>query len=428
MNKERQNTGTHKPEGFKDTPIGKLPADWEVARLDEIAVPLTETAGQNKYETVSISAGVGFVNQAEKFGKELSGKQYEKYTVLHKGDFSYNKGNSNRYPQGCIYRLNDRESAAVPNVFESFRIVKGCPEYYEQLFISGFLNHQLYKKINHGVRDDGLLNLTSKDFYNCIVPFPPIHQQKKIVEILSICDKLIQQYRKKTKYYIDLKKACLNKIFPKEDCSIPEVRFPGFSGMWEQRKVGEVSKRVIVGLATSVTQYYRTEGIPMLRNLNIKDNYLDDTDILFLERSYAESQVSKKIHTGDVLTVHTGYIGTSCVVPEKYDKCLTFTTLITTTDTSILQGEFLAQYLNSEIGMSAVQAVTTQGGRQNLNTYDFVKVEIQYPSLAEQNAICKMLRSIDDLITFHQRESKLLQKKKEALMISLLTGIMRSNI
>ena len=206
------------------------------------------------------------------------------------------------------------------------------------------------------------------------------------------------------------------------------MRFPGFSGMWEQRKVGEVSKRVIVGLATSVTQYYRTEGIPMLRNLNIKDNYLDDTDILFLERSYAESQVSKKIHTGDVLTVHTGYIGTSCVVPEKYDKCLTFTTLITTTDTSILQGEFLAQYLNSEIGMSAVQAVTTQGGRQNLNTYDFIKVEIQYPSLAEQNAICKMLRSIDDLITFHQRESKLLQKKKEALMISLLTGIMRSNI
>ena len=97
---------------------------------------------------------------------------------------------------------------------------------------------------------------------------------------------------------------------------------------WEQRKVGEVSKRVIVGLATSVTPYYREEGVPILRNLNIKENYLDDTDILFLDRPYAESQVSKQIHAGDVLTVHTGYIGISCVVPEKYDNCLTFTTLI----------------------------------------------------------------------------------------------------
>ena len=185
---------------------------------------------------------------------------------------------------------------------------------------------------------------------------------------------------------------------------------------WEQRKVGEVSKRVIVGLATSVTPYYRAEGIPIFRNLNIKENHLDDTDILFLERSYAEGQVSKQIHTGDVLTVHTGYIGTSCVVPGKYDNCLTFTTLITTTDASALQGEFLAQYLNSEIGMSAVQAVTTQGGRQNLNTNDFVKVEIRYPSVVEQSRICKMLRDIDNLITLHQRKyDKLVNVKKSML-------------
>ena len=185
---------------------------------------------------------------------------------------------------------------------------------------------------------------------------------------------------------------------------VPAIRFQGFADPWEQRKLGELSKRVIVGLATSVTPYYREEGVPILRNLNIKENYLDDTDILFLDRPYAESQISKQIHTRDVLTVHTGYIGTSCIVPEKYDKCLTFTTLITTTDDAVLEGAFLAQYLNSEIGMSAVQAVTTQGGRQNLNTNDFVKVEIRYPSLAEQHKICSLLSSIDNLITLHQRE------------------------
>ena len=103
------------------------------------------------------------------------------------------------------------------------------------------------------------------------------------------------------------------------------------------------------------------------------------------------------------MTVHTGYIGISCVVPQKYDKCLTFTTLITTTNAAVLEGAFLAQYLNAEIGMSAVQAVTTQGGRQNLNTNDFVKVEIRYPSLAEQRKICAVLSRIDKLITLHRR-------------------------
>lgn len=196
----------------------------------------------------------------------------------------------------------------------------------------------------------------------------------------------------------------------------PRIRFKGFTDDWKQRKLETLSQRVIVGLATSVTQYYRDAGVPIFRNLNIKENRLDDEDILYLDEDYAKSQISKQIHTGDVLTVHTGYIGTSCVVPEKYDNCLTFTTLVTTTDTSKLKGEFLAQYLNSESGMSAVQTVTTQGGRQNLNTNDFVKVEIPYPSIPEQQKICEALRNLDNLITLHQRKYEKLQIIKKSML------------
>ena len=161
-----------------------LPSEWNTCPLSSIVEEISETVGTRKIETISISAGIGFVNQAEKFGRELSGKQYEKYIVLHKGDFSYNKGNSNIYPQGCIYRLNNRTEAAVPNVFESFRVSVGNPDYYEQLFLSGFLNRQLYSKINRGVRDNGLLNLKGKDFYSCEVPYPPLAEQERIAEIL----------------------------------------------------------------------------------------------------------------------------------------------------------------------------------------------------------------------------------------------------
>ena len=241
-------------------------------------------------------------------------------------------------------------------------------------------------------------------------------EQTQIGSYFERLDHLITLHQRKYDKLVAIKRSMLEKMFPREGSRFPEIRFAGFTDPWEQRKLGEVSKRVIVGLATSVTPYYREKGAPILRNLNIKENYLDDTDILFLDRTYAESQISKQIHAGDVLTVHTGYIGTSCVVPEKYDKCLTFTTLITTTDESVLKGAFLSQYLNSEIGMSAVQAVTTQGGRQNLNTNDFVKVEIRYPSLAEQNKICTVLSSIDNLITLHQRKLEKLQAIKRSML------------
>ena len=64
---------------------------------------------------------------------------------------------------------------------------------------------------------------------------------------------------------------------------------------WEQRNLIELANRVIVGLATSVTPYYRETGVPLLRNMNLKKNYLDDSDLLFLDESYANSNESKKI-------------------------------------------------------------------------------------------------------------------------------------
>lgn len=170
---------------------------WQNKALKEIATPITEQAGSKQYEVLSISASKGFVNQTQKFGKDISGTQYAKYTVIRKGHFSYNKGNSKKYPHGCIYLLEDREIAAVPNVFISFDLGKECNKtYYKYLFESGYLNQQLSCIINSGVRNDGLLNLNESDFYECTVPQPPYEEQSAIAKILSTSDKeisLLQQ-------------------------------------------------------------------------------------------------------------------------------------------------------------------------------------------------------------------------------------------
>ena len=94
--------------------------EWEPVSLEEASVPVTERVGKRKLTPVSISAGIGFVPQAEKFGRDISGKQYQLYTVVRDGDFVFNKGNSLKFPQGCVYLLDGWGQVAAPNVFICF--------------------------------------------------------------------------------------------------------------------------------------------------------------------------------------------------------------------------------------------------------------------------------------------------------------------
>lgn len=296
-----------------------LPSEWNTCPLSSIVEEISETVGTRKIETISISAGIGFVNQAEKFGRELSGKQYEKYIVLHKGDFSYNKGNSNIYPQGCIYRLNNRTEAAVPNVFESFRVSVGNPDYYEQLFLSGFLNRQLYSKINRGVRDNGLLNLKGKDFYSCEVPYPPLAEQERITEILTQCDHVIELKEQKLDELKQLKKEFLRKMFPAKGCDTPEIRFPGFTGAWEQRKLGEVTA---VYDGVHQTPDYTDSGVMFLSVENINtlrsEKYISEDAFQRDYKVYPQK--------GDILMTRIGNVGTPNVL-ETTEKVAFYVSL-----------------------------------------------------------------------------------------------------
>ena len=413
------------PNGYKFTDVGILPDNWGCARLSDISEQITQTAGTEKYETVSISAGIGFVNQAKKFGKELSGKQYAKYSVLHKGDFSYNKGNSKKYPQGCVYRLKDRETAAVPNVFESFRITTGCAEYYDQLFVSGYLNHQLYRLINHGVRDDGLLNLTHKDFYSCLLPVPPIEEQKRIAKILSAQDKVIECYEKKIEQLKRMKKYYLQNMFPKHGESVPKIRFKGFTDPWEQRKLGDMMN------VTSVKRIHQSDwtssGIRFLRARDIvaAANGEEPSDLLYISKEKYEeySALSGKVAIDDLLVTGVGTIGIPYLISNSEPLYFKDGNIIWFQNSGKINGKFfyysftgeqIQSFIKDSAGIGTVGTYTIESGK---------KTPIFLPGLEEQRKLGLFFTDLDNLITLQQR--KLEEEKKKALQQLLLTGIMR---
>ena len=405
------------PEGYRATEAGILPVDWQVKRLSEIATELTERAGQDMYETVSISAGIGFVNQAEKFGKELSGKQYEKYIVLHKGDFSYNKGNSKTSPQGCIYRLNDRESAAVPNVFESFRIKEQDTDYYEQLFLSGFLNRQLYSRINRGVRDDGLLNLTGKDFYSCTVPVPPVDEQKKIAEVLLCCDRVINLKQQLIVELQRLKSGFLQAMFPAKGHSEPDIRFPEFSDAWEQRKLSELCEKFTDGDWIEAKDQ-SDSGVRLIQTGNIGvTEYLDKpSNKKWVSEKTFERLRCEEVLPGDILISRLPEpAGRACIMPYLGTKMITAVDCTIVRTSEKYSSKYLVQFLSTQDYFNEVNTALAGGTRQRISRSNLALFGVPMPpSFEEQQAIGDFFSQFDNLITFHQRELEETKKKKKS--------------
>jgi len=173
-------------------PEFKNTAEWQSPTLGEVSEPVEERVGERKLTPVSISAGIGFVPQAEKFGRDISGSQYKLYTVVRDGDFVYNKGNSLKFPQGCVYDLQGWGEVAAPNVFICFRLKNGYENgFYRQCFERNVHGIQLRKHITSGARSNGLLNISKEAFYGVAIPVPSHAEQQKIADCLSSLDDLI---------------------------------------------------------------------------------------------------------------------------------------------------------------------------------------------------------------------------------------------
>jgi type I restriction enzyme S subunit len=137
---------------------GVFPDGWNLKPLSAIATRVRRQNDGGDHPVMTISAKSGFLMQSDKFARDMAGSSIDRYTLLHEGEFAYNKGNSLAAKYGCIYQL-DRPTAVVPFVYFCFALKSGLDaNFYSHLFAAGALNHQLSRLINSGVRNDGLLN------------------------------------------------------------------------------------------------------------------------------------------------------------------------------------------------------------------------------------------------------------------------------
>lgn len=385
---------------------------WKKYKLRELADRITKKVGNNKLVTLSISAGTGFVSQAEKFSRDISGKQYCNYIYLKKGEFSYNKGNSKTFPQGCIYELKEYEEAAVPNAFISFRFKENLvPSFYQGYFDSNFHGKQLVRFITSGARSDGLLNISPTDFFSIVLPTPvKKEEQQKIADCLSSIDELIDAESRKLKALEKYKKGLMQKLFPAEGKTLPEWRFPEFSNGdgWTKASLSKIcimqAGKFIKASEISNEQknnMYPCYGGNGLRGYTLTHNCSGDYPLIGRQGALCGNVT---FATGDFYATEHAIVVTA---NQKIDEKWLY---------------YLLDYLQ-------LNQYATGQAQPGLSVQTLEKVTAFYPrDVEEQKKISNCLSEVDTMITEQSNKIEHLKAHKKGLMQGLFPSLKEADV
>ena len=259
------------------------------------------------------------------------------------------------------------------------------------------------KKIN--LKEIGQINLQ----------LPNIKEQEKIGIIFRQLDNLIILHQRKLEHVKKLKAGLLQKMFPKDGESIPEVRFPGFTDPWEQRKLGE--------LVEPVTR--KNKELESTRPLTIsaQDGLVDQNE--FFKKVVASRDVSGYylVKNGEFAynkSYSNGYPWGAIKRLDKYDMGVLSTLYIVFKPTNI-SSDFLAKYYDSTCWYQSIAKHAAEGARNhgllNISSSDFFKTELLIPRQQnEQQKIAEFLYKLDNRITLHQRKLEHLNDLKKGLL------------
>ena len=166
-----------------------------------------------------------------------------------------------------------------------------------------------------------------------------------------------------------------------------------------------------------MTKHYTDEGTLLIRNSDIKDGKFEFGDNpIYLEKTFAEKNETRMHQIGDVITVHTGDVGTSAVITENEAKSIGFATIVTRPNPKIIDSNYLCSFLNTDKHKKWAVSISTGDGRTNYNLGDYFELVVPVPSIAEQKKIASYIQKLNRLITLHQRKYDKLTNVKKSML------------
>ena len=257
------------------------------------------------------------------------------------------------------------------------------------------------------------------------VPVPPLPEQQRIAEALSDVDGMISSLEKLVAKYKSIKTACLQQMFPQNGETVPRMRLPGFTGVWEQRKLSEMCGTFEYGLNAAAKEF---DG----NNKYIRITDIDDASREFLLSDLASPDIcldgmSKYLlSSGDIVFARTGASVGKAYIYRENDGIVYFAGfLIRAKVNQDNDAEFVFQSTLSPSYEKYIRITSQRSGQPGVNAQEYSECDLFAPSKEEQQRIGHFLRGVDNLITLHQRKLEKIQKIKQGMMQQLLTGKIR---
>lgn len=189
--------------------------DWVEKKLREVFSRITRKNSENNKNVLTISAQYGLISQLDFFKKSIAAPDLTGYYLLHKGEFAYNKSSSQGRPVGAIKPLKLYDKGVVSTLYMCFKC-KDLREidFWEQYFDAGMLDKEIASIAQEGARNHGLLNISTRGFFELSVIVPTLPEQRKIASCLSALDDTIAAESDKLEVLKNHKKGLMQQLFP----------------------------------------------------------------------------------------------------------------------------------------------------------------------------------------------------------------------
>ena len=377
--------------------------EWEEYKLGEIVEIVSRTNEQSNAPVMMITAQNGFINQSERYVYDNTGES------LRRDELAYNHGASKIRPYGSCFALNVEE-ARVPFVYHCFSVGKNVSEFISFVLNGRETEKQLKKMVSSGARMDGLLNISFEEFCSISLMIPTVVEQKRVARYFRNLDGMLTFYQYKLEKLKLLKRAMIEKMFPKNGEKVPEIRFEGFTDDWEQRKFSDFTwasgKRNKEDLDLEPYAITNEHGFIPQNKAHDEFGYMKDTD----RKAY--NIVTPNSFAYNPARINVGSIGyyegiENVIVSSLYEVFQT---------ADYVDDRFLWHWFKSGEFPKWIERL--QEGSVRLYFYydKLCECQMLMPSVAEQKKIAMSLDNLDHLITLHQDKIEKLHNFKKSML------------
>ncbi|MFR4096740.1 MAG: restriction endonuclease subunit S [Bifidobacterium bifidum] len=392
---------------------------WEQRKLGEFSKKNTiKNANGALSETFTNSAEQGVISQLDYFDHDITNDaNISGYYVVQPDDFVYNPRISATAPCGPINRNRLNRAGVMSPLYTVFSVDASMDKtYLEHYFKTSRWHDFMFLEGNTGARSDRF-SISDATFFEMPIWCPEISEQMAIAKQLETTDTLITLHQRKYDKLVVFKKSMLEKMFPKDGESVPEIRFAGFTDPWEQRKFSELAslRRGLTYSPADIRPY--GQGIRVLRSSNIdEDEFTLSNEDVFVDETVVGIEL---VQEGEILI--TAANGSPRLVGKR--------AIINGLTGKTVHGGFMLcahaeqpDYVAALMGSRWYQhflATGVAGGNGSIGNLDKAALEDEFafvPSIEEQELIGVLFSRLDDLITLHQRKLELLQNIKKSLL------------